>query len=79
MAQPFQLPDSIQGKFIAPNGAHVFVSDNEAEAQTKYEQLINEPIILPDGTEHRLTPQEILFFKWLGKCILIWIIMIKGI
>ena len=77
--QPFALPDDITGPFVAPNGAHVFVSNNEAEAQAKYEQLINEPVILPDGTEHKLSPSEILFFKWLGKMIIIWIIMTKGI
>ena len=59
-----------------PNGMRIEVFDNEAEAIARAEQLTTEPG--PNG-EAPLTPQEVLFFKWLGRVFVAILKLLHGI
>lgn len=74
MVQPFQIPDNFTGPFVLPNGLRGEAFDDEQLAMSRYEELTTQSQTLADGQQRPLTPQEILFFKWLGKMILIAII-----
>jgi hypothetical protein len=75
---PFELPDNLTGSFVTPQGFTVEIYDatNEAQAIARYQQLTTEPG--PNG-EAPLTPQEILFWKWMGKVFLTILKLLHGI
>lgn len=81
MAYPIEIPNNAPSPFTAPNGAVIFHWDESevALAQSKYDELTTTPQQLPDGQQRPLTPQELLFFRWLGRIVLIVLAMATGV
>ena len=81
MIAPYIVPDNAPSPFTAPNGMSVYHWDESeiALAQDKYDELTTQPQQLENGEQRPLTREEILFFKWLGKVILIVLARAIGI
>ena len=61
----------------AQNDYRVIVEtfDDDASWNARYDQIINDGgVTLEDGQFYALSPAEILFWKWLGRRLLLFII-----